>query len=229
MHDLKDAYWERVAGAAGIASVVLSALGTFIVGTPPAADATMEKIRAYYGHHRTELLVQMLLLALGAVALVAFVGGLRSYLRRQGDSGHLSGTAFGGGITVAIMVLVGLFLEIGLVYRVGATADDALLRVLFDALTTGAVFFGFPIAIFVGAASLAGRQSGAMSKRVVWIGVLAVAGNLAAASQLFVNSGPWAPGGSATFIPFALLVVWEVAVAGTMISQSKSEPVQADI
>ena len=217
MDHSKDVYWERVAGVAGIVSVVTSALGTFIVGAPPAADATMAKIRSYYAHHRTELLVQMLLLAVGAIALIMFVGGLRSYLRRHESTGNLSGSMFGGGITIAILVLVGLFLEIGLIYRVAPAADDVLLRAFFDALTTGAVFFAFPIALYVGAATVLVKQTGAMPKAIVWIGVVTVIGNLAAASQLFVDSGPWTPGGSATFIPFLLLVIWEVAVAVTMI------------
>lgn len=213
----KDVYWERVAAVAGIVSVVTSALGTFIVGAPPAADATIEKIRAYYAHHRTELLVQMLLLAVGAVALIMFVGGLRSYLRRHESSGNLSGSAFGGGLTVAILVLVGLFLEIGLIFRAAPAADNVLLRVLFDALTTGAVFFAFPIALYVGATTVVVKQSGAMPNAIVWLGAITVIGNLAAASQLFVDSGPWTPGGSATFIPFLLLAIWEVAVAISMI------------
>ena len=217
MNHSNDVYSERIAGVAGIVSVVTSALGTFIVGAPPAADATMQKIRAYYAHHRTELLVQMLLLAVGAIALIMFVGGLRSYLRRLETAGNLSGSMFGAGITVAILVLVGLFLEIGLIYRVAPAADDVLLRAFFDALTTGAVFFAFPIALYVGAATVVAKQTGALPKVIVWIGVVTVIGNLAAASQLFVDSGPWTPGGSATFIPFLLLVIWEVAVAVTMI------------
>ncbi len=219
MDHANDAYWERVAGVAGIVSVVTSALGTFIVGAPPAADATMEKIRAYYTHHRTELLVQMLLLAAGAVAVIMFASGLRSFLRRHESSGNLSGASYGGGLTVGILVLVGLFLEIGLIYRAAPHADDVLLRTFFDALTTGAVFFAFPIALYVGAATIVVSQTGAMSKTIFWIGVVTVIGNLAAASQLFVDHGPWAPGGSATFIPFLLLVIWEVAVAVVLIRQ----------
>ncbi|HEV2685128.1 MAG TPA: hypothetical protein VGW79_00670, partial [Actinomycetota bacterium] len=165
----------------------------------------------------TELLVQMLLLAVGAIALIMFVGGLRSYLRRHEPSGNLSGTAFGGGITVAILVLVGLFLEIGLIYRVAPAADDVLMRAFFDTLTTGAVFFAFPIALYVGATTIVVKQTGAMSKAIFWIGIVTVIGNLAAASQLFVDSGPWTPGGSATFIPFLLLVIWEIAVSVAMI------------
>ena len=217
MDHSKDVYWERVAAVGGIVSVGASFLGTFIVGTPPAADATMEKIRAYYAHHRTELLVQMLLLAVGAAALIMFVGALRTYLRRHETAGTLSGIAFGGGVTVAILVLLGLFLEIGLIYRAAPATDDVLLRVLFDALTTGAVFFAFPIVLYVGAATIVVKQSGTMPKAIVWIGVITVIGNLAAASQLFVDSGPWAPGGSATFIPFLLLAIWEVALAVIMI------------
>ena len=217
MSNAKDVYWERVAAVAGIVTVVTSSLGTFLVGVPPAADATMLKIRAFYTHHRTELLIQMILYAVGAVALIMFVGGLRSYLRRHEPSGNLSGSMFGAGVTVAILLLVGLFLEIGLIYRVAPATDDVVLRAFFDMLTTAAVFFAFPIALYVGAATVVVRQTGAMSNTIFWIGVVTVLGNLAAASQLFVDSGPWAPGGSATFIPFLLLVIWEVAVAVTMI------------
>ena len=213
MQHAKDAYWQRVAAIAGIVTVVTSSLGTFLVGVPPAADASMQKIRQFYTHHRTELLIQMLLYAVGAVALIMFVSGLRSYLRRHESSGNMSGSMFGAGVTVAILLLVGLFFEIGLIYRVAPATGDVLLRAFFDMLTTAAVFFAFPIALYVGAATIVVKQTGAMSNAIVWIGIVTVIGNLAAASQLFVDSGPWAPGGSATFIPFLLLVIWEVAVA----------------
>ena len=219
---MTDSGWERVAAWGAVVSVVTSVVGTFLVGQPPAADATMTKIRAYYAGHHTALLWQMILLGLGAAAVIAFAGGLRAYLRRNGDgSGHLSGTAFGAGLTIGILVLLGLFLEIGLVYRAAPTVDDALMRVMFDALTTGAVFFGFPIALFVLAASIAGRTSGALSNGIFYLGGVTAVANIAAVSQLFVDSGPWTPGGSATFIPFLLLVVWEIAVAATMISRSR--------
>ena len=230
MRPMRDSDWERVAAGAAIVSVITSAGGTFLVGAPPAADATMSKIRAYYAGHHTALLWQMILLGFGAVAVIAFAGGLRSYLRRhEGESGHLSGTAFGGGLTIGILVLVGLFLEIGLVYRAAPTVDDALMRVMFDALTTGAVFFGFPIALFVGAATIVIGRTGMMPKPIVYLGVLTVLANVAAVSQLFVDSGPWTPGGSATFLPFLLLVFWEVAVAATMISRSREARAPAEI
>jgi hypothetical protein len=219
---MTDSGWERFAALGAIVSVVTSAGGTFLVGQPPAADASMTKIRAYYAGHHTALLWQMILLCLGAVAVIAFAGGLRSFLRRTGDaSGHLSGTAFGAGLTIGILVLVGLFLEVGLVYRAAPSVDDALMRVMFDALTTGAVFFGFPIALFVMAASIAGRRTRALSDGIYYLGVVTALANVAAVSQLFVDSGPWTPGGSATFIPFLLLVIWEIAVAATMISKSR--------
>ncbi|TMK54917.1 MAG: hypothetical protein E6G59_01250 [Actinobacteria bacterium] len=217
----EDTYWERLAAVSGLAGLALTVVGTFIVGSPPAADATMERIRTYFADNRTGLLVQMLLYGLAAAALLAFVGGLRSYLRRyEGSSGLLSGITFGGGVTLAILILLGLFLEIGIVYRVASTADDALVRVIFDAITTSAVFFGFPIAVFVGAACVIARRTGAFSKGIYWLGIFVILANLAGAGELFIDSGPWTPGGSATFIPFGLLVVWEVAVAITMISRA---------
>jgi hypothetical protein len=219
---MTDSGWVRVAAWGGIVSVVTSALGTFLVGQPPAADATISKIRMYYAGHHAALLWQMILLSLGAVALIAFASGLRSYLRGfEGGSGHLSATTFAGGITIALLVLLGLFLEVGLIYRAAPRVDDALLRVMFDALTTGAVFFAFPVALYVGAATVVIGRTAAMPRWIYALGVLTAVANVAAVSQLFVNSGPWTPGGSATFIPFLLLVIWEIAVAATMISRSR--------
>ena len=40
-----DTYWERLAAVSGLAGLTLTVVGTFIVGSPPAADATMERIR----------------------------------------------------------------------------------------------------------------------------------------------------------------------------------------
>jgi hypothetical protein len=217
---------ERLAAGVGIFNVVIAFVGTFIAGTPPAADATLREIRGYFVSYRNALLAQIFLIGLGAAALLWFAGALRSYLRRhEDDGGRLSGTMFGAAVAIALMLLVGLFLELGLVYRAAPTVDDGLLRVIFDALTVGGSVFGFPIAVFMIAASLVGLRQGALPRWLSYVGVGGGIVNLAGTTEIFARSGPWAPGGSATFIPFAILGVWEIAVAIVIISRL-SRPTQ---
>lgn len=71
----------------------------------PELDAPRSVILAYFGDRDTVIFGGFLLM-LAAVSFLWFVGVLRAVLRRaEGDVGHLSGIAYGGGVVAAAFML----------------------------------------------------------------------------------------------------------------------------
>ena len=58
----------RAAALAGVLFVVLVAVGSFIAGAPPGADASAESLHAYFVDHHKVLVV----VGVGSVALAYF-------------------------------------------------------------------------------------------------------------------------------------------------------------
>ena len=73
----------RTAAAAGIAFVVLDVIGTFLPGAPPASDASTAKIATYFHDHASGIKAQLLVGALGIIALVWWFGALWRMLSRR--------------------------------------------------------------------------------------------------------------------------------------------------
>lgn len=100
---------ERSAGWAGVAFVTLSTSWAIVqvsLSPPQLSQASTEEITSFYGDggKRIPLMLASLSLVLAGFALLWFLGGLRSILRRaEGDPGTLTMTAVMGGA-----VLVGL-------------------------------------------------------------------------------------------------------------------------
>jgi hypothetical protein len=84
---------------------------------------------------------------------------------------------------------------------------------MWDATIVGGVMFGFPSAVVTGATSLLVLRTRAFAQWIGWLGLLVAAANLAGVSQMFYTSGSWAPGGSASFIPFLVVLVWVLVVS----------------
>ena len=219
--------WERWAAASGILFVAATLVGTFLPGTPPKPDDPISKIQSFFADHRTKELTGLILAGVGILALIWFLGVLRTVLRRgEGGAGRLSALAFGGGLVVAAVAIVSGSATLTLTYRI-ATSPDAtpgLVRALFDFGNLCGTLIGFPAAALLGAASLVILRTGVLNKGLGWLGMLAAVANLAAMSQLYYKAGSWAPGGSASFIPFLLAALWTlVASIAMMIKLGKPE------
>jgi hypothetical protein len=173
---------ERSAGWAGIAFVALSTVWVVvvsIVGTPQLGNGTTEDFTDFYDDqgNRISLMLASLSLALAGVALLWFLGGLRSVLRRaEGESGTLSTTVVVGGA-----ILVGLLFVFNAINVAMAWALEESDHFRFD-LNSAQLFEGlsyllaiqaaFVGAAFVGAASQVFRKSAIYPAWVAWGGLV---------------------------------------------------------
>jgi hypothetical protein len=96
--------WERWAGLAGVAYVVLY-LGAFALGIE--VGASDREILDYYGDsgHRTKEAIAFFVIAAAALAFLLFASALRNLVALQGET--LASIAWGGAIGYAVLTLAG--------------------------------------------------------------------------------------------------------------------------
>jgi hypothetical protein len=195
--------WERWAGVAGIAFVVLYVIGFAVGGEPPDTDAAITARYADSGERALEL-AAFFLIAAAALALVLFVSGARRLLARdEGQQRTLAALAYAGGVVCAALVLVG-----NAVSRTTAFASDDDLFTLDPDMqrmfeSAGFLLFvsaAFAAILLVAAVSVGGLRYGILPRWLGWAGI-AVAVLLPSA---FV------------FVGFLILLAWVLAVGLTL-------------
>jgi hypothetical protein len=139
--------WERWAPLAGIAAVVLLAVGVLIgaFGGPEPNEGTGQEWLTYFRDDGGKIYISTLIFLLGVVLFIWFLGRLRvALLAAEGETGHWTTVAFGSGMATAVMLLAIVTPGVA-----GAFSSDALEPAAAQAL--GLVAFAF----FVGAQVLA--------------------------------------------------------------------------
>jgi hypothetical protein len=98
---------EKMSALAGVVFVVLSVIGAFIAGSPPAVADTKRQIVAFTTDHQDSLKVASYLGGLGIVFFLFFLGVVWTRLRQaEGGSGRLAATAVMGGVATAAIAAV---------------------------------------------------------------------------------------------------------------------------
>jgi magnesium-transporting ATPase (P-type) len=195
--------WERWAGVAAIAFVVLYVVGFAVGGEPPDTDAELIARYADSGDRAREY-VAFFLIAAAALAFILFVTGVRTLLTRsEAPERRLAALAYAGGVVCAGLILVG-----NAVSRATASAaDDELFTLdpntqrIFE--SAGFLLFvsaAFAAILVVVAVSIAALRYGILPRWLGWMGV-AVAVLLPSA---FV------------FVGFLILLAWVLAVGITL-------------
>jgi len=191
---------------------VLFVLGTvlaFIIGgeTPDIEDSP-QKVLQFYVDNRTDQVWAGVMLAWATVALMFFLGTLRSTLRAaEGPVGRLSTVAFGGGI----LIVVGMLSFAGFTFTLGDVADNGLTPQAAQALNALNSDFFFPLAVGVGTLMIATAISSLGSRTLpAWLSWVA----------LVIGVVALTPGGFFAFMAFLLwslvtsIVLWRRRAAG---------------
>jgi hypothetical protein len=178
---------EGSAGWAGIAFVAFSTLWAVVqvsVGPPELGKSSTEEFTSFYGDqgNRIALILASLSLALAGFALLWFLGGLRSVLRRaEGDPGSLSTTAVMGGLVLVGLLFVFNAVQVAVPWALEESDNfrlDPDAARLFEGLSYLLAIQGALVAaVFIAAVSQLFRKAAVYPTWLAWGGLVIAALN----------------------------------------------------
>ena len=186
----------RPAAMSGLGFVVLDAVALFLPGAPPKASDSAAHIAATLASHRPEVLAGMYVAGFALIALLLFLGAVRTWLGRAGADEGLTAAALGGAIVGITAQLVGMLLFYGAAFKVAGQHQDALVRGLTDAGNAAVEVGKFGFAAFIAGVCLATR--GAAADRPALLGRWMYRVGLVSAVVLAVSAMPLVSEGSFT-------------------------------
>ena len=211
--------------ATGVLAAILFAVSFFLPSSPPKADDSVVEITRFFVDKRSSVLAASVLIALGAVAFLWWLGAFRSYLRAaEGGEGRLSAAAFGGGVVGIAVTLVGAAVFAAISFRAAQLGQLVVVRALFDLSNNAFAIAGGGFVTLLAAASCSGARSGALPPWAYWSGSVLAVANAVAFAALFASSGFFSAGGAYGFIVFAATVLWVVAVSLLMMARAGVPP-----
>jgi len=197
----------RVTGVVALAFIVLILISAFAPGSPPAADASVDKIRTFMTDHRSAILLANFLGLFATIAGVWVFVYLRQ-MTRGDDLTNLAGTAaLVGLVFTGVMALVGGAMFSAPLYVKGfaeGSGDDTI-RLVYSMQTLAFAGTAAGLMFAMGGAFFAIRRSGALPAAAAWVAALAAVANVVAA---FATLSAGASGiGFIGFIGFVLFML----------------------
>ena len=204
---MDDAKWEKYAALGGVAFVVLSVVGTFIAGSPPAADDSATEIAEWFSDNSGAIQAAQFINGLGLIALTWWAGSLFRKLARAED----------GRPRLSVVAIVGLIF--GGVFAMAAGAIQSATALRIDELGEGSQIFyslsivcistaGFGIVTSLGAINALSLRTKVFPQWITYIGLLA------AVLMLIGTIGTASDSGA--FLVFGILgfLVWSIWILG---------------
>ena len=195
----------------GILFVVLVIVAFAVGGETPDVDDSARKVVDFYVDNDSQQQIAAGLLALGCVALLFFLGSLRTALRAAaGDEGGLSTVVLVGGV----MIAVGVSIFAGIGFTLGDAADDlpASATMALNALNSD-LFFPVAVgtAVFNLGLALAILRHGGLPRPLAWL-------------ALVVGIASLTPAGFFAFLATGIVVVWASIVLTMQATATDSPP-----
>jgi hypothetical protein len=206
--------WDLVAAVAGLVFTAI-VLATIASPSPPGTDvastAIAADILAHHAGHQWSVLAGYL----SEVALLFFLAGVWSRLRRSEERGGLFASAFGlsaGVFTAVLMASEGLYLA--LVEGAGEAADEpAALRalVLLYTWAGGSILPAGAALMLAAAAGILATQ--AFPRWLSWLAAVTAVCLLLGLASIFQEDTEGGLAGIAGFVGFLLTLVWVLAAS----------------
>jgi hypothetical protein len=213
----------RYAAWSGIGFVIFVVLGFIVTPKPPASDASATEVLEYMVDHHSALHVVQLLFAAAVLAFIWFIGTLRSTLgAAEGGQSRLAGTAYGGGLVTAAVLIVSFALSATAALHPAENGPQVTHALNDAAALTLAVGAPAVVVFFLGN-SLSILHSGFLAAWLGWLGIAAAVFNAIGISAVFTDHGVFAADGLlGFFLGFILFLVWFLA-AGILLVRKLGE------
>jgi len=207
--------WERIGASSGLLffGLFLVAFGLEAKDFPDPGVVAADEIAAFVNAHRTRLGWVAVTYALSGIALLWFLGSLRTALVTLDQ--RLSSIAFGGGILTAGLLLAfsGIQLEIVFADFTAVEGPVASARwVLYDASGGLLGITPFPRAVFLSAASLVILRWRGFPRWLGWFGLVGATVNLVGGFDLLAPPNVSVTGHSLADLVLFLLWVFLASV-----------------
>lgn len=216
---------ERWGAATGYLVFILGiAAAAFERGAPPM-NASFEETFTFIQSYHYELRMQSLLFVLSAGLYLWFFGTLRSYLLRyEGASGRLANVAFGAGVVWVGLQMVFQSIQVALAVGSQGNPEPALVGVLAGIAYALSLVAYVPMAVMLAAIAAVALRTSAFPSWLVWLAAATALLNLVMAFGIVVDSGPLVPGAMLTYVLYALMAVWQVAVTTVLVMRLRHPP-----
>jgi hypothetical protein len=209
--------WDRIAAGSGIVGVAGLLIGTFLPGSPPTVTDSRAKVIHYFVSHHRRGLVAEIIVGLGLLALIWFVGTISSAIRSKGQE-RLAAIALGGGIAAIGIAFIGTAINTALFYSVAH--DTLLAKPLFVTSVVATTLIGFPAAALLFAVTIAVARSHMFPRWYVWPSGLAALALLFSGGA-FAAKGFYSPTGGYSIISFIVFLVWAVVTALLLMTETR--------
>src|SRR5213080_1107257 len=212
-------FWERLWRFSGINFVVFVIIAYVIYGYQPQVGASADALAAFYGGHRTRILIAAAFSGLNVLNLMWFAAALRTTLADAGQDG------WGAAATASSAAVGGLFLVLitvgaALAYSIAGSGNHMLTSGLNDFAWAGAVLTSFPRAMLIMAGTFGLWRAGLISNALFAAGVAAVVLVLLGGTT-WLRGGFWAADGVySRFVSPTIGLVWVVVVSRLLSTRS---------
>ena len=198
---------DRLAATSGFVFLALYIVAMLVVPKPPSLSSSSAKVASYYVQNHRGGLVQTVLLGLAMVAFLWFVGSLAALIRKAGEA-RLASVAFGGGLAMVGLALLGTTITAALFERV-ALASPAMAGGLHMISVTAFTVIGFAAATTAFATAFAVTRTKVLPG---WYAVLTWIGGVVFlfGGGALTYSGFYSPQGTYWWIATVSFLVWSL-------------------
>ncbi len=213
------AFWEHLWRTAGIQSAGLFVLASILYAHQPQLGASADALAAFYGGHRTRILIASVLAGIGVLNLMWFATAIRAKLADAGQDG------WGAAATASSAAVGGLFLLLLAIvaaqaHSIAGSGNLAFAAGLNDFAWSGFVLTSFPRAMLIMAGTFGFWRAGLIPNGLFAVGVAAVILVLVGGTT-WAAEGLWAPDGVySRLVSPVISLVWIAAASGVLLRRT---------
>ena len=211
-------FWERLWRMSGINFVAFVVIAYVIYGYQPQVGASTGALDAFYGGHRTRILIAAVFSGMAVLNLLWFAAAIRTTLADAGQDGWgaaatASSTAVGG--LILLLITVGA----ALAYSIAGSGNHPLTSGLNDFAWACVVLSSFPRAMLIMAGTFGLWRAGLISNALFAAGLASVVFVLLGGTT-WLRGGFWAPDGDySRFVSPIIGLVWVVVVSRVLLTR----------
>ena len=204
----------RWGGFAGLAFIVLAAVGALLPGVPPRVTATSDTITSYVADGRDQMLLAALLQAAAAGLVIWFAAAFAEAIREREERSDVHLALLAGSVLIG-GALFTYGAALGVLAYVSPTVEATTTVALFQGVMVLNTLLGFAAALPLTAAGIGVLRTHLMPDWLGYVALVAAGVSVLAGFGIFFDSGIYAPGGS--LMPFVALTAGGIFVAAASV------------